>query len=72
MTMTEQAPAEESTEPLAFTIAEFCKAYRISRTAYFRLRAGGKAPREIHVGRRVVISREAVADWRTAREAADA
>lgn len=66
--MTEaEAPA---VEPLAYTIAEFCEAYRFGRTQYFQMKRRGLGPREMRVGRRVVISKEAAADWQRDREAA--
>lgn len=53
-----------------FSIPDFCAAHNISRSFYFRLRAQGMTPREMRVGGRVIISREAAADWRREREAA--
>jgi hypothetical protein len=53
-----------------FTIAEFCRAHRISQSMYFKLRALGLGPREMMVGTRKLISLEAAADWRKARETA--
>ena len=53
-----------------FTIAEFCHAHRISQSMYFKLRALGLGPREMMVGTRKLISLEAAADWRKARETA--
>ena len=55
---------------VVFTIAEFCRAHRISQSMYFKLRALGFGPREMMVGTRKLISLEAAADWRKAREAA--
>jgi len=55
---------------VVFTIAEFCRAHRISQSMYFKLRALGLGPREMMVGTRKLISLEAAADWRKAREAA--
>jgi hypothetical protein len=54
----------------AFTIAEFCKAHRISQSMYFKLRNLGLGPREMAVGSRKLISQESAAEWRKAREAA--
>lgn len=48
----------------AYTIAEFCQAHRISRTHLHNLDKAGKGPRKMKVGRRVLISPEAAADWR--------
>jgi len=55
--------------PAAYSIAEFCKAHRISESMFFKLKKQGRGPREMHVGDRVLISFEAAADWRAAREA---
>jgi hypothetical protein len=54
----------------AFTIAEFCKTHRISQSMYFKIRNLGLGPREMMVGTRRLISQEAAAEWRKAREAA--
>jgi len=56
----------------AFSIPEFCEAHRISVRAYFKMKAEGWGPSELHVGRRVLISFEAAARWRAEREAAAA
>jgi hypothetical protein len=46
------------------TIEEFCEAHKISRGFLNILRQRGEAPDFIKVGRRVLISSEAAADWR--------
>jgi hypothetical protein len=56
--------------PAAFSIAEFCRAHRISQSMYFKMRNLGLGPREMAVGSRRLISQEAAAEWRKAREAA--
>jgi hypothetical protein len=56
----------------AFTIAEFCRAHRMSETHYFALKKEGLGPDEMGVGRRRIISFEAATRWRKAREAAAA
>jgi hypothetical protein len=56
----------------AFTIAEFCRAHRISQSMYFKMRNTGLGPREMRVGVRVLITFEAAADWRAERERAAA
>jgi hypothetical protein len=53
----------------AFSIREFCAAHRISQSMYFKLRNMGLGPREMMVGSRKIISIEAAAAWRRAREA---
>jgi len=55
-----------------YTIAEFCARNGISRATYFNLRGRGEGPREIQIGVRKLISKEAAADWRREREAASA
>lgn len=58
-----------ATEADAYSIAEFCARNRISRTTYYTLKNEGKAPVEMKIGTRVLISVEAAAAWRRAREA---
>ncbi len=53
----------------AYTIAAFCRAHGISRGMFYRLQTAGQAPRFMRVGRRVLISMEAAADWRRRMEA---
>lgn len=53
----------------AHSIDEFCKAHGISRSFYYKLRNAGKAPVEMHVEARVLISDERAAEWRKQREA---
>jgi len=50
------------------TIAEFCLSERISRAKYFQLKAEGRAPREMRIGKLVRISPEAKRDWRRSLE----
>lgn len=54
----------------AFSIAQFCQMHGISKSYYYLLRQRGEAPRETRLGRRRLISAEAAAAWRRAREAA--
>jgi len=54
----------------AFDIPAFCSAHAISRSTFYNPRRDGKAPRLMRVGSRVLISKEAAADWRRARESA--
>jgi hypothetical protein len=54
--------------PLAYTIREFCQVCRVSKSQYFRLREEKKAPKEMRVGRRVLISAESAQAWLKARE----
>jgi hypothetical protein len=56
----------------AFTVAEFCRAHRMSETHYYELKKNGQGPDEMEVGRRRIVSIEAAARWRKARETAAA
>ena len=56
----------------AFSVKEFCELHRISVAFFYLLRARGEGPVEMRVGSRVLISREAAAEWRRAREVANA
>lgn len=50
------------------TIESFCLANRISEAMYYKLKRQHKGPREMKVGKRTLITPEAEADWRRARE----
>jgi excisionase family DNA binding protein len=53
----------------SFTIDEFCKAEKISRSFFYKLESQGKAPKTYTIGRTRRISLDARKAWRTAREA---
>jgi hypothetical protein len=55
-----------------FTVAEFCAAHCISRTRLYQEWKDGTGPRHFHSGTKILITREAAADWRRKREAAAA
>lgn len=48
----------------AYSIDAFCKAHDISRAFFYELGEAGLGPRLMKLGRRVLISQEAAADWR--------
>jgi predicted DNA-binding transcriptional regulator AlpA len=52
------------TLPLCFSVKEFCAAHRISVSYYYELKKQGRAPREMMLGTRRIISAEAAAAWR--------
>jgi hypothetical protein len=54
----------------AFTVNEFCAAHRISRSKLYLMWGEGIGPRYFNVGTKRLITTEAAADWRRAREAA--
>jgi predicted DNA-binding transcriptional regulator AlpA len=59
--------AQDDTD--AYSIRAFCRRHGISEAFYYKLRQQSLAPREMRLGSRVLISREAAAAWRRAREA---
>lgn len=52
----------------AYSIDAFCKAHDISRAFFYELGEAGLGPRLMKLGRRVLISQEAAADWRREME----
>jgi hypothetical protein len=54
----------------AYTITEFCAKHRVGRAFYYKIQARGIGPKEMRVGAKVLISREAAAAWRHEREVA--
>jgi hypothetical protein len=55
--------------PIAFTVAEFCKAHRISRSFLYSEWKAGRGPRFMRAGVKRIITGEAAADWRRECEA---
>jgi hypothetical protein len=60
---------EVSGAKAAFSVAEFCAAYGISRDMFDDLRKSGRAPVIMKIGRRVLVSVQAAEDWRKRLEA---
>jgi hypothetical protein len=58
-----------ATERRAFTVAEFCDAYRLSKAQYYELKKDKKGPVEAHVRGRVIISLAAAEKWLEERQA---
>ena len=54
----------------AYSISEFCRDHSISRGLFYKLKKLGLTPREIELGSRRIITREAAADWRAQNTAA--
>jgi predicted DNA-binding transcriptional regulator AlpA len=65
-----QTIAADVTGKKAFSIDEFCKLHGISRATYYNLKKEGKAPREMAVNARRLISDESAAAWRHQMETA--
>ena len=47
-----------------YTIDEFCRAHRLSKSSYYDLKRRGLGPREIRVMRKPLVTVEAAAEWR--------
>ncbi|MDR5772908.1 MULTISPECIES: hypothetical protein [unclassified Caballeronia] len=47
----------------SYTIPQFCAAYHFSRVYYYTLKAQGNGPKELRLGRRVVITRKSAEEW---------
>ena len=56
----------------AYSVEAFARAHSLSVAMFYKLRAQGLAPTCFKVGTRTLISREAAARWRAAREQAAA
>jgi hypothetical protein len=52
----------------AYSVDEFCARHRISPQLFYKLKPQGLMPITFKLGTRVLISREAAAAWRRARE----
>jgi predicted DNA-binding transcriptional regulator AlpA len=55
-------------EKATYTLAQFMEGHNVSRTHFYRLVKADLAPRVMRVGRRVLISAEAAAEWRKRME----
>jgi hypothetical protein len=54
----------------AYSIPAFCRRNAISESFYHKLKAQGLGPATMRIGRRVLISAEAAAQWRRQRTVA--
>lgn len=55
-----------------FTVNDFCAAHSISRATFYRLLRDGRGPKTSRLGERLMISKQAAAEWRAQLEAATA
>ena len=62
------ATTDQHGDMYAYSLAEFCRPHGISLQLYYKLAQQGLAPKTFYVGSRVLISKEAAARWRRARE----
>jgi hypothetical protein len=56
----------------AFSVTEFCHRHGFSPQMFYKLKPLGLMPQTFRLGARVLISKEAAAAWRRAREKATA
>ena len=54
----------------AYSIAEFCRAHRVSRAFFYVLQKRGEGPAVMEVGKRRLVSEEAAKEWRRRMESA--
>jgi hypothetical protein len=66
--VTGRKPSVKGGEADAYSVDEFCARHRISPQLFYKLKPQGLMPVTFNVGTRVLISREAAAEWRRARE----
>lgn len=59
-------------ETRAYSIAQFCQAYCISRASFYNLKKSGNAPAILNVGRRTLITNAAAESWEAAMTTATA
>lgn len=52
-----------------FDVRTFCESNKIGRAFFYQLQKSGNGPRIMKVGRRTLITPEAVAEWRKKMEA---
>jgi predicted DNA-binding transcriptional regulator AlpA len=64
-----ERPVAGRIERAAYSIDEFCAAHGFSRSMFYLLQGQGLAPKTMNVGTRRLITAEAAAEWRRAREA---
>jgi hypothetical protein len=55
-------------EKKAYTVLEFCSAFRLSKSMFYKIRAAGHGPKESHAGSKVLISYDAADAWLKACE----
>jgi hypothetical protein len=63
-----EVAGRDAGDPDAYTIRQFCTKHGLSVAFYYKLKAQGLTPAEIHLGTRRLISKESAATWRRERE----
>jgi len=54
--------------PQAYDVESFCKKFNISKSMFYKLKRQGRAPRIMKIGKRTIISIEAVTEWQAQME----
>ena len=52
----------------AVGILEFCQRHGLSRSTFYNLEKIGRAPKVMRLGAKIMVSKEAMADWRSSIE----
>jgi len=52
--------------PAAYTVGEFCKAHRVSRSWLYQEWKAGRGPRVRRIGTKIITPIEAALEWRNA------
>jgi hypothetical protein len=68
----QQAASAVAIPRAAYSVNQFCEAHSVSRSKLYSMWREGIGPRFMEVGDKRLITVEAAADWRHAREAATA
>ena len=54
--------------PKAHDVNTFCKTFGISRSMFYKLQRQNKGPRILKIGKRTLITTEAIEDWQRQME----
>lgn len=54
----------ETVERRAYSVAEFCASYNVSKSTFYKMARNGTGPRLMRVGERTLVSVEAADEWR--------
>jgi hypothetical protein len=68
-TATQRMPRPPPVDADAYTVDQFCQRHGLSHSFFYKLKAKGVGPRTIKLNSKILITKEAAADWRREREA---
>jgi hypothetical protein len=63
-------PEESDDDVAADDLRQFCRRWRLSLSMFYKLKSQGLAPRTMNIGTKVLITRQAQAEWAAEREGA--